>query len=65
MQTVQFSTTISSARISRLGFNRIKIYDSVENLVEVSSSGAFQGYSTMKTSTVKSILHDISSGKEN
>lgn len=52
------------SRISRLGFNRIKIYDSVENLIEVSNSELFRAQYNENVNHVKSILHDISSGKE-
>jgi len=52
------------SRIAGLGFNRIKVYDSGENIIEVSNSDLFRAQYDENVKYVKSILHDISSGKE-
>ncbi|HPP35718.1 MAG TPA: HD-GYP domain-containing protein [Clostridiales bacterium] len=51
-------------RITDLGFTRIRIYDTEEDINKVSGSDLFRTQYIENVNSVKSILHDISSGKE-
>ncbi|HEY8349286.1 MAG TPA: HD-GYP domain-containing protein [Clostridia bacterium] len=51
-------------RIADLGFTRIRIYDTEGDIIAVSESELFRAQYNENVNSVKSILHDISSGKE-
>jgi len=50
--------------IKRLGFIRIKIYDTTEETIVASGTELFKAQYTEDANLVKSILHDISIGKD-
>jgi len=51
-------------RITQLGFTKIKIYDTEGDMIEVSGSELFRAQYNENLNSVKSVLHDISNGKE-
>jgi putative nucleotidyltransferase with HDIG domain len=51
-------------RIKRLGIERLRIYDETGEMVEVSGSELFRAQYRENVATVKSVLHDISAGKQ-
>ncbi len=51
-------------RIRYLGFTRIKAYDSVGDMIEVSGSELFRAQYNENLNSVKGVLHDISNGKQ-
>lgn len=51
-------------RISQLGFSKIKVYDNEGDMIEVSGSELFRAQYNENLNSVKSVLHDISNGKE-
>lgn len=50
-------------RIQELGFTRIKIFESSEQMVPVSRSELFKAQYNENVDNIKAILHDISAGK--
>jgi|BioPla2DNA2_1021312.scaffolds.fasta_scaffold01019_17 HD-GYP domain-containing protein (c-di-GMP phosphodiesterase class II) len=51
-------------RIIQLGFTRIRVYDTTGDIIEASDSELFRAQYNENLNSVKSILHDISKGKE-
>ncbi len=51
-------------RIRKLGIERLRVYDETGEMVEVSESELFRAQYRESVNTVKSILHDISAGKQ-
>lgn len=51
------------SRIKKLGIIKVKVYDQANNMITASGSELFRAQYNENVSTIKSILHDISSGK--
>lgn len=51
-------------RIANLGFTRVKVYENNDDMIVVSGTELFRAQYIDNVETVKSILHDISTGKD-